>query len=443
MKKLGLGIIALLVVGAIYYFTAGSEQITAEIKKQVNSKLTSIQKEGFSVQNREIKEASEHFILSFDNPKKIVQFFSHQGIQTNVNDVQMLKGLKVAVDIKYLADTYSAVSFDIYPVMLPTAITSATTSVEDKKLLTQVEKMLDQKIFIMHISVNKLGNGFKGYMNDINKVLHGEKDIRLNMKGLTFFGGIKDNAISSIKQDLKTLTMNIVDKIKLSFADIHSDYAITGKTPYDYTATYNMGKIDVSTNTAFNFTSNSLHIESISRTNNGLVSGSLISTIKKISIKNKKQTYAFNTFVFETNASGLDISAFDKLQEINVNNRKEVNALIQQMISKGVHFEIPKCSVASIESQGQQIDGFNITAKVDVDKTFNIIALETNPMSALSAVDANLNITLSKGLFSEIKKIPQAMLALMVLQPKDKNGKKVFRIELKKGKVTVNGMPIL
>ena len=443
MRKLGLGVMVLVVVGAIYYFTTGSEQITSEIKKQVNTELTSIQKEGFSVHNREIQENSEHFVLSFDDPEKIAHFLSRQGLHTNVNDAEMLRGLKVGVDVKYLADAYSAVAFDMYPVALPWVITSSATGDDDKKALAQVEKMLEKKTFLMHITVNKLGNGFKGHMNDINEVLHGEKDVKLSMKGLTFSGDITDNAIASVNQNLETLTMNVPDEMKLTFTGLKSNYVVTGETPYDYTTTYDIDEIYVDADSKFNFTSNNLHMKSISVVKDGLASGSLVSTIDKMNMTNKGQTYAFNTFAFETNAEGVDVTAFEKLQEIDVNNEEELSQLLKQILSKGVSFKIAKCSVASIESQGQKIDGFNITAKVDLDKSFDIMALETNPMSTLSAVDANLHITLSKELFSVIAQQPQAMMALMLFQPKDVNGKKSYEVDLKDGKLLVNGMPMM
>jgi len=443
MKKLSLGIITLLIAGTIYYFTSGSEQITAEIKKQLNNELTSIQKEGFSVQNREIKEVSEHFILSFDDPKKIAQFFSRQGLHINANDTEILKGLRVGIDIKYLADTYSSVAFDMYPVALPSVIISSATSNKDKKILSQVEKMLEKKTFLMHIAINKLGNGFKGHMSDIDEILNTEQTIKLNMKGLTFSGNITNNSISSVEQQLIALSLHVVDKMQLSFTGVKSDYLITGKTPYNYTTKYDIDKIHINVADKFNLLFEKLLINSVSLVKDGLASGSLISSLDKINMTNKAENYVLNTFTFESNAEGLDISAFKKLQEIDVNNKKEVNKLLQEMLSKGVSFEIPKCSIVSMESEGKKIDGFNITAKVALDKSFDVMALDTNPLSTLSAIDANLSITLSKELFGEITKIPQAMMALMLFQPKDVNGQKVYKLELEKGKITVNGRPFL
>ncbi|HHE06140.1 MAG TPA: hypothetical protein ENK90_03370, partial [Epsilonproteobacteria bacterium] len=112
-KKLGLAIVGILAVGIIYYFTAGSSQLTAQIKTQVDAELTHLQTEGFSIKNREIAKTKEHFVLSFDEPKKIAHFFRSQGVQLNVNDAALLEGLHVGIDVHYLNDAYSAVSFDM------------------------------------------------------------------------------------------------------------------------------------------------------------------------------------------------------------------------------------------------------------------------------------------------------------------------------------------
>jgi len=93
VKKSGFGIIGLILVAAIYYFTAGSAQITEEMKKQVNDELTTLKQNGFGVKDREIKETEEHFVLSFDNPAKISSYLSSQGVQVTQEDILAFKGL--------------------------------------------------------------------------------------------------------------------------------------------------------------------------------------------------------------------------------------------------------------------------------------------------------------------------------------------------------------
>jgi len=442
-KKLGLGFIGLIIVGAIYYFMAGSQQLTAQMKKQVNTELTSIQKEGFSVENRDIQKEKEHFVLSFDEPQKIASFLSRQGIQLNVHDAELLKGLKLGVDVSYLADAYSAFTLKMYPLALPDMISASTVNEADKKALAQVEQMLKKKTFLMHIAVNKLGNGFKGHMNDIDEVLHGEKDVTLRMTGLEFSGNLQDGKMKSIKQYLNRLILNIPNELDITLLDLVSTYVVTGKTPYDYSTDYRIEKVVIHARSKFKILINDITIHSTSTVKDALASGTMRTNTKSMTMISKGKAYAFNDFTFEIKAANLDVSAFEKLQHVNVNDEAAMNALFQTLISKGVQFEIPTFSVANIEAEGKKMEGFNLSAKVDIDKSLNIAALEVNPLSALSAVDANLEMTLSRDLFRLIAQQPKAMMALMIFQPKNVNGKKVYKLELKDGKFTVNGMAMM
>jgi len=440
MKKLGLGIIGLLIVGTIYYFTAGSEQITAQMKKQVNTELTSIQKEGFSVENREVKESKEHFVLSFDDTNKIAKFFTRQGIQLNVNDAVLLKGTKIGVDVNYLPDTYAAVSFDIYPLFFPPMILSMAENDKEKEILLELIK---KKTFLAHIAINKLGNGFKGDMKDIHEVLHGKQTVTLQMQGFTFSGDIRTQRISAIKEEVEKLLFLVDDDIAFTLTGIKSDYSHTGNTAYDYTTNYSIENMQLQNKKSFALNAKKFTMHSVSVVQDRLASGIVKSTTKHISTEDKGKKYAFDDFTFEMKATNLDVTAFEKLQHVNVNDEQAMNALFQTLISKGVQFEIPTFSVANIETEGKKMEGFNLSAKVDIDKSLNITALEVNPLSALSAVDANLEMTLSKDLFSIIAQQPKAMMALMIFQPKNVNGKKVYKLELKDGKFTVNGMAMM
>jgi hypothetical protein len=64
-------------------------------------------------------------------------------------------------------------------------------------------------------------------------------------------------------------------------------------------------------------------------------------------------------------------------------------------------------------------------------------------MAAVNAINANLTLSLSSELFTILSQQPQAMMAMMLFQPKDVNGEKVYKVELKDGSVKVNGQSIM
>jgi len=262
MKKLGFGVIGLIIVASIYYFTTGSAQLTSEIKAQVDSELANIQTQGFSVQNRDLSEGKEHFVVSFDEPQKIAAFFTENGAQLSATDAEILKGLKVGVDLQYLPDAYSAVTVDMYPMTLPTVITTAVQSEEDKKVLAQIEKMLERKTFLIHLAVNKMGTGFKGYMKDIDETLHGEENVKMVLSKFEFTGDIKDDKVEGMKQTLKALSIDVANKFTMTMHNLKSDYEMTGNTQYDYTTNYSIEKMTMKADDELNVLLNDFELSS-------------------------------------------------------------------------------------------------------------------------------------------------------------------------------------
>jgi len=238
MRKLGFSVIGLILVAVIYYFTAGSAQITKEIKNQVNRELVTLEQNGFAIQNREIKESEEHFVIAFDDPRKIVAFFATQGVQMNIEDASALKGLRIGVDVKYLNDTYSALSLDIYPLNLPTSITELDMNKEDKLAIDQLNNILKKKALLVHVDFNKLLSSFKGHLKDIHETLQGEHEVKFNIEGVTFEGDIDKEKISRLDQKLKHITFEAKGEAQALFSELTSHYKRTGPNSYDSTSGY-------------------------------------------------------------------------------------------------------------------------------------------------------------------------------------------------------------
>jgi len=443
LKKLGLSILGIVAVAAIYYFTSGSQQLTLKMKEQIDAEIATLQTQGFSIEGREVSETKEHFVLSFNDTKKIAKLLNENGAQINAEDAEVLKGLKVGVDIAYLEDVYSSATFDIYPLALPTLVTTASYDKEEKALLSQVEKMLEKKTFLVHISINKLGTGFKGYMKDINEVLTAEKNVTLTLKDLKFNGDLKNNKTSSVTQTLSEIRMQVEDDLEMHLNGLTSHYTLTGKTNYDYTTDYTMDNVSIAAPSEFTLALEKTTVTSKSSTKDGLVSVSMTSASKNFTLDSDGEKLKLKRIAFDMNIDNLDIKAIQGLEQANSKNEKEMNALLQQLISKSVRLEIPTFSVENIIYNDQELNNFAITADMDIDKSLNLTTLEQNPMAAIDAINANLNMTLSSELFGILSQQPQAMMAMMLFQPKDVNGKKVYKVELKDGKLLVNDQPVM
>ncbi len=446
-KKIGLGFGALVIAGALYYFTIGSTQITQEIKRHIDKEVATLSNKGFSIENREVKEKSEHFVISFDDPKKIGTFLIEKGLQISLSDAEVLKGLKLGVDLFYLKDAYSSISFDVYPLSLPTIITTSTNKENGQNTLAHIQKLLDKKTFLMHLDVNKLGSAFKGNLKDINEVIvqdeKKKKNLTLVMTGFSFSGELKEKSLHEIKQKLKKMSMQIPHEMQMSLTGVDAAYTFTGKTAFDYHATYTIDTLQTEIINKLNLTATDLVTKAVSSTKDGLANATMKSTIKQIDIKAATDSYRLHKFAFDITTKNLDVKAFEQLQTIDPNDEKQVKETIQKFFSRGIVFEIPTLSVANIEINTNTLGGLDMEARMALDKSLNIQTLERNPMASLSAIDANIKLSLSKEIYVVLAQQPQVMMIAMMFQPKDVNGKKVYDLQLKNGKVLVNGKPIL
>jgi hypothetical protein len=315
---------------------------------------------------------------------------------------------------------------------------------DEKKALAQIEKMIEKKTFLIHVDVNKLGTGFKGYMKDINEVIEGKEPITLTMTALKFTGDLKDDKIKGVKQTLKNFTMkDASDAINIQVNNLTSNYVLTGSTKYDYTTGYTIEEILVTAKDEFKLSINEMTMDSTSKVKNNLASITAQTEIKSIHFSEGQKNSTLETLIFDMKADNFDMKAIEKLENIDPNNEKELLATFQELISKGIHFEIPNFSVKNLEFENQKLEGFTFTSSFDIDKSLDLASLEKNPMAAISAMDANINLTLSNQLFGLLAQQPQAVMAMMMIQPKDVNGNKVYTVELKDGKLSVNGKPMI
>jgi len=446
MRKLGFAVIGIILVAVIYYFTTGSEQVTQEIKNQVNRELATLEQNGFAIKERNIQKSEEHFIISFDDPKKIVDFFASQGAQMNLEDATALKGLRIGVDAKYLNDAYSALSLDIYPLNLPTGITELDMDKEDKLILEQLNKMLKKKDILVHVDFNKLLSSFKGYLKDIHETLQGENEVKFNIEGVTFAGDIDKGKISRLDQKLKHMTFEAKDEAHAQFSELTSHYKRTGPNSYDSTSGYSVKNIHL---TGINETSkvlvsiDDMSGDSITSIKNDLAQSSIKATASKVKFETNGEKSLLKGITFNFNIKNLDMLALKKLEDADANNEAEINRLVQELISKGIAMEIPILEIKKIEAEGKSMDGFSLTANIDVDKSLNLAALQTNPMAALNAVNTKTKMTLSSELAALIAQQPRAMLLMMLIPSQEINGKKIYEVELKNGSLSINGKSVL
>ncbi|PHS37964.1 MAG: hypothetical protein COB07_09275 [Sulfurovum sp.] len=440
MQKLGLGILGIILVAAIYYFTFGADQVREKLQQELSAQLTDLETKGFGISEREIKKREEHFVISLDDPKKASAFLTQQGLEFSVQDAEELKGIKLGVDVEYLSH---AVALELYPVALPTKLSTSITDENDKKILAQIEKMLEKKTFLLHVNADYSTTSFKGYLKDINETLQGEQEVKFRLQGLHFSGKIKGDRVSQVDQTLNVMRLYVSDEINMYLSGLQSSYRLTGDSVYDYITEYSIAQIKIDANDELDLTADEITMHSTSTVKDGLVSETLKSKIKNIEMIVEGDRLALETSILDMKVDNLDVSAFEKLQTVDPENEQEFNAALQKLISNNVHLEISTLSADKVTLQGKKVDGFTLHSTLDIDKSLNISRLEANPMYALDKIDAKLKVSLSKALLDLISRDPKAMIALMIFTPKDVNGKQVYSVELKDGSLKVNGKSVL
>jgi len=437
VKKSGFGIIGLMLVASLYYFTAGSTQMTEEMKKQVNNELTTLEQNGFGINSREIQETQEHFVLSFDEPAKITGYLTSQGSQVTREDIQAFKGLKIGVDAKYLKDSYSALSLDIYPVGLPKSILEETE--EDKEALERIKKMMEDKTLLIHLDFNKLLSGFKGYIKDINETFEEEGKITFISQDFKFEGELENEKIKTVRQTLKLFSVEADKELTMKLSNFTSHYTLAGPSSYDSKSGYSIGKIELQEESEFSMLMEDMNVNAVSSVKNDLLKSSITTKTALIELTEAQKKYKMNEILFDFNIDNLDIISFEALQGVDVNNEKIINALTQKILSKGITMSIPQFSVKNLAENEKPMDGFTLSSSLAIDKSFDINAASQDPLAVLNALNSKTKISVSSELFTRIAQEPRAMMVLMLLPPVEKEGKKIYEIELIKGKLTVNG----
>ena len=440
MKKLGLGFLGLIVLAAVYYFTSLSDQVNLKLQQELNKQLTKMQAKGFNVSERKIDGNKEHFVISLDDPKQVSAFFIDHGVHFSEEEAQEYKDTKLGVEVSYLRNS---IALDLYPVALPTNLKSSMISNDEKKILAQIENMLERKALLLHLNINHLGTVFKGHIKDINETISATREAKLRLQGFNFSGNLKDEKLSHLEQSINVMRLYVRDKINMYLVDLKSAYTHTGAATYDYTTSYSLGQIKMQSNTDLNFLADGITLTSTSSVKGGLVSETVKSNIKAVEFITPEEAIGLEGLVIDMKIDNLDLAAFEKLQGLQSTDTQEFDMLLQKLISNDIYMQIPTLSAKKVTLYGKTVEGFTLQSALHIDKSLKLSKLEKNPLYALDKIDAKMKITSSKALLDVIKEDPKAMLTMMIFRPKKVvDNKRVYSFELKDGSLKVNGKSI-
>lgn len=438
MKKSLIGIFGLIAVVIAYYFTAGADQVTRALQKEVHHELVVLQQSGFGVKNEETGKSREHFTISFDEPEKITKYFISKGSLVSKEDMQHLKGMEIGIDAEYLKDSYSALSFDIYPVKLPESVLRSTNE-EDKTMIAHLDRLMNEKKLLMHMDINKLLTAFKGYIKDIDETFRGEENATFKTEGLTFHGEIENEKVKSIDQSLNLLSLDVNQEMTLKLSNLTSKHEQTGSSVYDSKSLFNFEQIKVGAEKEFEVSIDKLRVKASSTLKGKLVNSAMNSETSTVKVFNGTEHYILQNILFQLRVENLDMKSFEALQYVDSNDQSAINTLSQKILSHGIKVTIPGFSLQTIEHKGKKIGGFDLNSSLSIDKNYTLSNVSNNAFKFVDALHSKTNFSISSELFAIAALNPKLTMFVMLIPPVEEADKKIYNIEFDKGKLTVNG----
>jgi len=160
-----------------------------------------------------------------------------------------------------------------------------------------------------------------------------------------------------------------------------------------------------------------------------------------------KETLTAKGFMFSLTLGNVDKASYEAIEKFGQEHptptpedqQKLIELSTKLLTSKGIYVEITNFDIASLVLKGSDMGSAKIHAKAKLEDNPEVIKMiAISPMMALSALDVDAKIELSKEMLTVLMQNPQAAM-LAMLPPKEENGKVVYEIKFSKGKLSVNG----
>ena len=435
--KLGFVILGLILIAAIYYFNQAEHVKNLNtLKESLNLQLTQMQANGFTVSHRELKKETEHFVIQINDPKKASPFLKEKGIQITAEEAEELLGVQIATDVTYSQDN---IALDLYPLTVPTYLTDAVTTENDKKILAQIKELIKEKTFFMHVDIVHSSTTFTGYIKDINEKIEGEKEIKLTLQGLQFSGKIKEEKIVQYMQSFNTLHLYITNEINRTITGYQSQYALTGTTAYDYSTDYSIEKINIAEEAEGTLFADTIVLHSTSAVKDGLATETLKMKAKDLDLLFEKEKFGMHMLELDMNISNLHVDTLEKLQKTESKKEKELDTPLETLASNNMHLDITNLSVDKVTLHGKEMNGFTLNANLDIDESLDIYRLGMKPKHALKKMEGDIRVSISKEILTMLKEDPEFMIVYMMYRPKRKLDQRIYNINIENGSVKING----
>ena len=440
MKKLLIASVIVLAAGVGFYFTFGEAKLAKELKSRVDTQLQVLQKNGFEIEDRVVESKKEHFVIHYADPDKIAHYLRSKNIDLSDQDADSLKGLKVGVDLSYLKGAYSALSADLYPIAFPPAL----IRVENERGRNNLVRIAREKIFLAHIDIDKLFSSYKGYLKDVNETFKDIESVTIVSQGFKFSGTYNEHFLTSANNSISKLSLTDSHNEGFALESLEGSYEQNGKSIYDFTSGYTVGKLLVRDANGYGTTLNQLNLETSGKSEKDLASSFLNFRLASVDIRERQGKHRLEEITGKFSLENLSITALEKMEQLDENDTAGFNQAFELLLSKGIVLNMEDFSAKKLQNgSGEMVDGFSTNGLVKIDKVTDFEALKSNPFLLLDIIDAKVHMELSNAFYLTLQKRPEFLILSLLFTPVSKENKQIFDIEYKHGSLRINGQKVL
>jgi len=432
------------------------------MKEMIDTRVNELESFGLKAQTQTTQSSylssSRHFEFVLEDSDAFVEYlnkYSNQQISPYVD--AMLNGVVIGADIEYSNLSFAkAIEVEIYPLSLPTDMKDEMRK-EDLAFATYLEKFLESKGVLYHISYNILNSKFKGYIQDIETSYDFNKELKVDFKlnGATFSGEGELIAPKEIKSKIKSFHVNIINKDKklnINLAKLSSKSEFDSKNSYETDMKLKSFEMLLrGTQNDANITMDDVELSASSDDTKEKSKLETQVSVKEFRVDSKELSLEMKKFAFELKIKDLDKEKYEVFRSIASRNdmanslkyQKDVQNSLLQLIEKGLTINMKEFSVKEvIVNDIGNIKGFDVKTEIIIKEDATLgQKIAMSPLMAIGNLEVHLKMKIDKKMYSYIMQNPGMMMQLNSYAKEDANNV-IFNIDFVDSKVTVNGQAL-
>jgi hypothetical protein len=432
------------------------------MKEMIDTRVNELESFGLKAQTQTTQSSylssSRHFEFVLQDSDAFVEYlnkYSNQQISPYVD--AMLNGVVIGADIEYSNLSFAkAIEVEIYPLSLPTDMKDEMRK-EDLAFATYLEKFLESKGVLYHISYNILNSKFKGYIQDIETSYDFNKELKVDFKlnGATFSGEGELIAPKEIKSKIKSFHVNIINKDKklnINLAKLSSKSEFDSKNSYETDMKLKSFEMLLrGTQNDANITMDDVELSASSDDTKEKSKLETQVSVKEFRVDSKELSLEMKKFAFELKIKDLDKEKYEVFRSIASRNdmanslkyQKDVQNSLLQLIEKGLTINMKEFSVKEvIVNDIGNIKGFDVKTEIIIKEDATLgQKIAMSPLMAIGNLEVHLKMKIDKKMYSYIMQNPGMMMQLNSYAKEDANNV-IFNIDFVDSKVTVNGQAL-